>query len=334
MKKVLRIFALLTILNAIGAALVFAYLKMREEREHEAGAEAPVVAPSRVAKEKEGVTVKLDDDTQEQLGLEIEPLAKASVSDEVTASARVLDAGDLSLMLTELHAAESALEATRADYQRKRKLADEGQIASASAVESALAAMKQDEFALDTARAKIVAAWGNAMASRPDLATLATSLLSREQAIVRVELNGTDKLDQVPEVATLERLNGFTTPAKLLGPAPSTDNPLAGKSLLYQVTGNAESLVPGSTLVAKLARSGTARNGWLVPRNAIVRNAGRGWIYLKVEDDEFRRHPIELDHPHRDGWLIFDEIEEPVVIRGAQSLLSEELKGSIAVDDD
>jgi hypothetical protein len=333
MKKVLRIFALLTVLNAIGAGLVFTYLKMREERYHEAGADAPVVAPSRVENEKEGATVKLDDEAQEQIGLVIEPLAKASVSDEVIASARVLDAADLSLLITELHAAESALEATRADYERKRKLADEGQIASASAVESALAAMKQDQFALDTARAKIVATWGSTIASRSDLTTLATALLSREQAIVRVEPNSTDKLDQAPEVATLERLNGFTTEAKLLGPAPSTDNPLAGKSLLYQVTGNAESLVPGSTLVARLARSGTARDGWLVPRSAIVRNAGRGWIYLKSGDDEFRRHPIELDHPHRDGWLIFDEIEEPVVIHGAQSLLSEELKGSIAVED-
>ena len=40
-----------------------------------------------------------------------------------------------------------------------------------------------------------------------------------------------------------------------------------------------------------------------------------------------------LDRPHPDGWLVSGEWTQPVVVAGAQSLLSEELKGSIQMKD-
>jgi hypothetical protein len=42
---------------------------------------------------------------------------------------------------------------------------------------------------------------------------------------------------------------------------------------------------------------------------------------------------VSLEHPHPDGWLVSGDWTQPVVITGAQSLLSEELKGSIQMKD-
>ncbi len=186
MKKPIRILLLLLVLAVASAGLIFAYLEMREERDLEASAEAPVVAPSRVTVTTDGATVRLDVETQRRLGVQSAALSKASVPDEVSASARVLDGTSLSAHLAELRAAEAALEATRADSERKRKLAEQGQNASVSAVEAATAAMKKDEVAYGAARAKIVAAWGPALAARADLATLAEALLRHDHVLVRV----------------------------------------------------------------------------------------------------------------------------------------------------
>lgn len=332
MKKPIRILLLL-VLAVVGAGLIFAYLEMREERDLEASAEAPVVAPSRVTLTADGATVRLDVETQRRLGVQSAALSKASVPDEVSASARVLDGTSLSAHLAELRAAEAGLEATRADYERKRKLAEQGQNASVSAVEAATAAMKKDEVAHGAARTKVVAAWGPTLAARGDLATLAEVLLRREQVLVRVELLATDRLETPPERATLERLDGFTAAAQLIGPAPLTDNPLAGQSLLYLVAERAESLVPGTAMTTRLARPGRESAGWLVPRGAVVRHAGLGWVYVQTDAETFARRETALDRANAEGWLVAEEIAAPVVVSGAQSLLSEELKGGIQMKD-
>lgn len=333
MKKSLRILLLILVFAAVAAGLIFAYLKMRGERDLEASAEAPVVAPSRVTVTPTGAAVRLDGETQRRLGVQTVVLSKATVPDEVTAGVRVLDSTNLSALLAELRAAEAALEATRADHERKRKLAEQGQNTSVSAVEAATAAMKKDEIALGTARVKVVAAWGPVVAGRADLVALAEGLLRRDQAIVRVELLATDRLDTPPDGVVLARLDGFTAAAQLIGPAPSSENPFSGQSLLYLVTSKAQTLVPGSTLTARLVRAGNESTGWLVPRGAVVRHSGLGWIYVQRGEEMFARHEIALDHAHADGWLISDDPGAPAVVTGAQSLLSEELKARIQMKD-
>jgi len=333
MKQSLRILLLGLVFAVLAAGLVFAYLKMRGERDLEASAEAPVIAPSRVTVTPAGATVRLDLETQRRLGVQIAVLNRTIAPDEVTAGVRVLDGANLSELLAEVRAAEAAFEATRSDHERKRKLAESGQNTSASAVETAMAAMKKEEINLGTARAKVVAAWGPALAARRDLAALAESLLRREQAIVRIELLVTDRLDTPPKHAALERLDGFGAAAEFLGPAPSSENPLSGRSLLYLVPTQAEALVPGTILTARLARAGNESAVWLVPRGAVLRYAGLGWIYVQRSEEMFVRHEIALDRAHANGWVIAEDPGVPVVVVGAQSLLSEELKARIQMKD-
>jgi len=331
MKKVLILVAL--VIAAI-VGLVFAYLEMRKERDLEATAETPVIAPSRVERSTDGATVlKLDAETQKRLGLQTAMPAAGSVVNELTAAARVLDGTALAGVLNEVRSAQTALDAARADHERKKKLFDNGQNASASSVEQAAALVAQHILAVEAARDRIAATWGQAVAGREDLSAFARLLLLREAALVRVELLPTDKLAASSQTLRLFRQNGEAfAAARVIGPAPATDSTIAGQSFLCVVTTNATQLVPGSALLARLD-TGASEKGTVLPRSAVVRHGGLGWAYVQTGTDVFARRAVPLDRPHPDGWLDSGEWKQPVVVSGAQSLLSEELKGSIQMKD-
>ena len=328
-------FLLVLVLLAAGiVGLVFAYLEMRKERDLEATAEAPIIAPSRVERGADGATVlKLDAETQERLGLQTAVSVPGSVVNEMTATARVLDGPALAGQINEIRAAHAALDAARADHERKKKLFDNGQNASASSVEQAAALVTQHTVAVEAARDRIAATWGQAIAAREDLPVFARLLLQREAALVRIELLSSDRLASSSQTLRLVGQSGeVVAPARILGPAPVTDSVVAGQTYLCLVTTNTAQLVPGSGLLARID-TGLSEKGTVLPRSAVLRHAGLGWAYVRTGADTFTRRAVPLDRPHPDGWLVTGEWTKPVLVSGAQSLLSEELKGSIQMKD-
>jgi hypothetical protein len=85
-------------------------------------------------------------------------------------------------------------------------------------------------------------------------------------------------------------------------------------------------------LMARIDTGGTEQ-GTVLPRTAVVRHAGFGWVYVQTGAHVFSRRMVSLEHPHPDGWLVSGDWAQPILIAGAQSLLSEELKGSIQMKD-
>ena len=68
----------------------------------------------------------------------------------------------------------------------------------------------------------------------------------------------------------------------------------------------------------------------IVPRAAVVRMEGSGWVYvLQGNAEDFVRVAVPLDRPAGDGWFVTNGVTASnyVVVTGAQMLLSEELKG-------
>jgi hypothetical protein len=331
MKKII-LSVVLAVVLIVG--LVAAYLEMRQERDSEAAAEAPVMAPSRIEVGAGGATVvKLDAETQKRIGLRTVMPAPGSVPIEFPATARVLDGASLAAVVNEILSARSALETARADYERKKKLFESGQNASASAVEQAEGLLKQQQLAVQAGRDRMAATWGQSIAGRNDLPAFAQLLLQHEAALVRIESLPTDKLPTSPAGVRLFRQSGEgIAAARILGPAPAVDSTVAGSSFLCLVTTNAAQLVPGSALLARL-ETGVSERGTVLPRGAVVRHAGLGWAYVQTGPDTFTRRAVALDRPTDDGWLVNGEWTKPVVVAGAQSLLSEELKGSIQMRD-
>jgi hypothetical protein len=65
----------------------------------------------------------------------------------------------------------------------------------------------------------------------------------------------------------------------------------------------------------------------------VLRHDGRAWVYVQEEEEKFVRKPVTLDTPLEGdkGWFISAEgggikADDLLVVTGAQSLLSEELK--------
>jgi hypothetical protein len=334
MKRPIRLLITFVVLAVVLGGLILAYREMRKERDLEATAETPVVAASRVERDKDGTPLlKLDADTQQRLGVQTALPVAGVGAWQLTATARVLDGGTLAGQLNDIRAAQMALDAVRLDYERKKRLFDNGQNASAAAVEAADALLRQSEVTLEASRDRLAAAWGANIATRADLKALARSLLAREAALVRVELLATAKLASEPRTVRLLRQNGDElATAHVLGPALTTDSAVIGQAFLTLVATNAASLVPGSSIIAQFD-TGTRDVGVVLPRDAVVRHAGQGWVYVETGPQTFTRRAVPLDRPHSDGWLVPGQWTQPIIISGAQSLLSEELKGSIQMRD-
>lgn len=326
----------LLVLAALAAGLIFAFKETSAEREREAQGEKPVMARSQVRHGAEGVPViTLDAATQERIGLKTAKPAPGTVPREIKAYGRVLDPAPLSDLVAEIAAAQSALEASSREARRLQTLA-QTQNASARTLEAAEAAMKRDHIAHEAAQLKLMTAWGKDLARQPDLPALVRSLVAADAALVRLDLPAGDSAAP-PEGARLFTLATPEQPlsAEFLGPAPAVDPQAQGQGFLFLVRTGADGLRPGQALIGFIQQPGEPLHGVLVPPGAIIRAAGRTWVYVQTADTTFTRREIALTHPADGGWLMTRGLGpgDRIVVEGAQMLFSEELKGRLQVGD-
>jgi hypothetical protein len=277
----------------------------------------------------DAVFLKLDEEAQAHADLKVIELEASELKPEIKAFGRVLDPGPLTASLTEIATAQSQLEASGKEAARLKTLFDQGQNASARALETAEAAVKRDRIAAEAAQLRLLTAWGKDIANRPNLDGFIRSLVAQENALVRVDVPASDKLAGSPASARLALHSAPETPmdAEFLGAAVSADLQTLGRGFHFLVKG--KSLAANAAVTAWLTLPGDPEKGVIVPREAILRHEGGAFIYIKTGDETFERKEIELHHPLAAGW--FTESFKPgvkVVINGAQQLLSEELKGA------
>jgi hypothetical protein len=283
----------------------------------------------------EGV-VSLDEKTQKLIGLETSALTAATLNPEIKGYGRVLDPSPLVGLLSSLSSARAMLEASAKEYQRVKALFSQGENASARALETAEAAMKRDQIALNTAEAQFASTWGKAITGQPDLAGFVQSLSAYESVLVRLDLPAGELVQETPTGGRLV-LPGAREPieARLLGRAASTDPQVQGEGFLLVATNTAARLASGLAITGFLQLPGEALRGVLVPETALVRAAERAWVYVQTNATTFVRRDIGLEHPMADGWFVATGLSpnDRVVTTGAQTLLSEERKSQLKVGD-
>ena len=75
----------------------------------------------------------------------------------------------------------------------------------------------------------------------------------------------------------------------------------------------------------------------VVPESALVRFQEKAWVYAQTDGTHFARKQVPLTHPlaNNEGWFITEGLKagDRIVIHGAESLLSEELKSRIHLED-
>jgi hypothetical protein len=285
------------------------------------------VAPHAAGAPTVPAVVELSSEMRERAGLEMATLEVTELAPEAKAYGRVLDPAPLVALVYERAAAQASLDASAREHERVEGLHRSGDNASAREFEAAQAAWQRDLFAVASAEARLVSAWGQVLAQRPDLPELARSLAARSAALARVDLPVGEGTAEPP---TGGRLTAFprddvTLESTWLGPAPTADPMLQGRGFLFLLPSHPPP--PGTAVVGWLRVPGAARRGVVVPRPALVHHEGEVFVYVERAPDRFERRRVVLEGPEGDGWFVSSGVAagDRVVVTGAQQLLSSEL---------
>jgi hypothetical protein len=284
----------------------------------------------RVARDAKGnAVITMSDELQGDMGIQAANPAALRLSPEVKGYGRVLDPAPLAALMTELASAQAACLASSNEFARLKTLEGQGN-ASTRALQAADAAAQRDQLAVQSAQDRLVLSWGKALVEEPNLAACIQSLSALDTVLVRIDLPVGEKLE-TPAGARIVTLSGNTVDAAFVGLSPNVDPQMQGRGFNFQVRSNASRLAPGEAVVGYLKVPGEPLTGVVIPREAVVRAEGAGWVYLldKSAAEAFTRTEIALDHPTEAGWFLTKGVSagQYVVIKGAQQLLSIELKG-------
>ena len=203
------------------------------------------------------------------------------------------------------------------------------------ALQAAEAAALHDQLTIQSVRDRLLLSWGNVVANHPDLPAFIHALTSLNTVLARIDLPAGEKLAQPPATARLASLAGNSIEADLLSLAPNVDPQTQGQGFIFLIKENTLRLLPGEALTGYLKVPGEPLSGVVIPRDAVVRTEGSTWVYLlNAGGESFTRIEIPLEHPTDNGWLVMKGIKpsDYVVINGAQTILSEELKALVKPD--
>jgi len=330
---------ILVILIAAGFAGGVLWMKQRQAAppavaEKSAATTAPPdeeAAGPQISRDTNGnAVISMSDETQGELGILVKSLAAFQMSPELKGYGKVLDPAPLAALVTELATAGAAYTASSTELARLKTLEGQGN-ASVRALQTAEAAAQRDRLAVQSAKERLALAWGKAVAEQKDLPAFAQSLIALDAALVRVDLPVGETLKEPPTGARLATLSGQAAEAEFLGPAASVDPQMQGRGSIFLVKPNSLPLTSGESVVGYIKIPGEPLAGVIVPREAVVRTEGAGWIYvLNSAGDAFTRVEVALDHPTEAGWFVAKGVSagDYVVVTGAQQLLSMELKGA------
>ncbi|HWF19068.1 MAG TPA: hypothetical protein VG754_07360 [Verrucomicrobiae bacterium] len=295
----------------------------------------PAKEEPRITRDTNGnVVVKVDAATQKLIAFKVQPLAAAQLAPELKAYGRVLDPAPLVALMNELASAQASYEVSSNELARLKNLSASGN-ASARALQAAEAAELHDRLTTQSARDRLVLAWGKWVVDQPDMPAFIQDLTALSNALIRVDLSAAQHLAAQPLGARVVALSGLSANADVLGRAPGVDPQIQGQGIVLQVKTNESHFLVGEAVTGFLKTPGDTLSGVIVPRSAVVRANGAAWVYAQTADEQFTRKEIALDHPVEGGWFVTEGVAagDKLVIAGAQTLLSEELKGAFGPPD-
>lgn len=336
MKKLTHVVLALIVLGALFWTLQRGF---QHHPDHEEEAEKTETAESGAEHqtEHEDSVVTLTKEKWEALGIVSAEPAKAEAPAVRMAFGRVLDPTPLVTLDSDLASAEASLAASHAEYERTQKLLAAGENTSRKAAESAEAQFRADEIKAAGLRRQALLQWGEAATTESSAARreFAEALVRGDAALVRVDLLPGDALSDLPHAARLVIVGREqqSVTATHITPAADADPRTQAQGFILRVEKPVFALRPGMALTAWLELDDKPREGFLVPRSAILRHDGATWFFAQEEEGKFERKAITLDLPMKEGWFVEAEnggvaASDKIVTTGAQALLSEEMKAS------
>ena len=264
----------------------------------------------------------------------------------------------------DVEAAEARVTAARAAFERMRTLNADNKNVSDRALQEAEAALKVEEARLAAARRNvaqleaasasqaagtspmplIVARGGEVVEvlARPNEAIESGQPVLRvvrfDSLLARVDVPAGEIVDRNLTMARIVAVGQEDRPftGQPVSLASSIDPATLGEGFVFRLSGSPRSLRPGTAVIAYLRAPGASEEVVVVPYSAVMRFAGKTWVYRQLADDRFSRHEVGIDRSTDKGFLVSDGLKpgERVVVRGGQLLLSEEQKSQIQVGEE
>lgn len=279
-------------------------------------------------------------DTQRASHIAVEPVAVSQHQSEITAYGAVIDLQPLFDLRNRYAAAHADREgvraqadASRTQYERNRVLFQDDQNVSRKSLQDAQTVMQTDQAKLQATGAALSALnatlrqqFGDALATAAisPVSDLSQRLLAGRAVVLRITLPA-DNMAAAPTQIIVDGIDGHAIPAQKLSPSPQSDPAVQGNPYFYM----ADSALPvGMRTTAHVSLGGKSTPGLLIPENAVVWYGGQPWVYVKTATDHFTRRYVPSESAANHGYVVTSGFRagDEVVIRGAQLLLSEELR--------
>src|SRR5205823_3137530 len=126
-------------------------------------------------------------------------------------------------------------------------------------------------------------------------------LTSSDALLARIDLPLGERLQAPPLAVRISNLSGQSFGAEFVGIAPAVDPQLQGQGIISLVATNGSGLAAGEAVTGHFTLPGEPEKGVLIPREAVVRTQGAGWVYvLSQGGNSFTRIEVPLDHATAD----------------------------------
>jgi hypothetical protein len=314
-----------------------ALVRFSRARADESDEEKPIASnAAQLSRDAAGhVFIALRPSIQKEIGITTELLKRMVRPIEVEAYGFILDPAPLSKLNSDLLSAQAALGAADAQYQRTKRLYAEQKNASLRDLQTAEVSYLTDKSQLEALEQQLRNDWGAEVAKMESQgrSQLISALVDRREAIARVTVPLGDQIDDVPRTAQIAVIGHEGQPlnARAVYPAPTVVPTLQGQTFFVLVAATEFPVRPGTAVSARIPTSNTSEQGVMVPRSAVVRYAGDEWVYRELAGDRFMRLEIVPVEIMDRGYFVTENLAPGmrIVINGAQTLLSEELKAQI-----
>ncbi len=329
-------------------------------RENETGFNSRTLLAANKAEDKGAATLMLSTASQQQSGIKTSRLVSTPYQASTASFASVESIDGLLELRTRYLAARADADVIRSSMASKQQNVKRLQLLNQDDKNVSDSTVQEAQASLHAEQAKLTASntlargihdsmqqqWGATLAlwaTQTDPNGSFQSLTQYQSVLLKVTL----PFDLSPDHKTLlqvAQIGGQAlAKASLVSDAPQADSTLQGKTYFYLAP--AKNLRTNMRVSARLDSQNQVKAGVIVPHEAVVWFANQAWVYQKLRTDQaatdkFVRRlistEIEIESPSMSGWYNTAGLTagDELVSRGAQLLLSEELKYQITNEND
>ncbi|MCQ8116361.1 efflux RND transporter periplasmic adaptor subunit [Methylomonas rosea] len=163
----------------------------------------------------------------------------------------------------------------------------------------------------------------------------AAQLLEHRAQLLQITLPANSRLDPGVNIIHIHERGQrqAALPAELISAAPQVDPVSQGPRYFFKC---ADCRLPfGTHITVWIPQGGQANTGVTVPQPALVWHLGQAFVFIKTDTEHFNRRALRQYSNTSQGYFVASGLQpgEEIVTTGAQTLLSQQLKGLIPDED-